>query len=125
KEDGELRLCTDYRELNAISATNAYPMLLIKDLLAEVAKGNIFSKLDLWDTYFRVCIREGDEFKTAFNTPLDQFEYLVMPFGLHGAPGVFMNLINEVLYKHLFKRVLVCLDNILLYSLDKSSHVQL
>ncbi|XP_015283972.1 PREDICTED: RNA-directed DNA polymerase homolog, partial [Gekko japonicus] len=100
-------------------------MPLIKDLLAEAAKGKIFSKLDLRDAYFRVRIKEGDETKTAFNTPLGQFEYLVMPFGLQGAPGVFMNLINEVLHEHLFKGVLVYLDDILIYSPDLSSHVRL
>ncbi|XP_015278104.1 PREDICTED: RNA-directed DNA polymerase homolog [Gekko japonicus] len=125
KKDGGLRLCMDYRGLNAVSATNAYPMPLIKDLLAKAARGKIFSKLDLRDAYFRVHIKEGDEVKTAFNTPLGQFEYLVMPFGLQGAPGVFMNLINEVLHKHLFKGVLVYLDDILIYSPDLTSHAKL
>ena len=31
--------------------------------------GTIFSKVDLRNTYHLVCIREGDEWKTAFNTP--------------------------------------------------------
>ncbi|XP_015282283.1 PREDICTED: RNA-directed DNA polymerase homolog, partial [Gekko japonicus] len=115
----------DYRGLNAVSATNAYQMPLIKDLLAEAAKGKFFSKLDLRDAYFCVCIKEGDKPKTTFNTPLGQFEYLVMPFGLQGAPGVFMNFINEVLHKHLFNGVLVYLDDILLYSPNLPSHVKL
>ncbi|XP_015284069.1 PREDICTED: RNA-directed DNA polymerase homolog, partial [Gekko japonicus] len=115
----------DYWGLNSVSTTNAYPLPLIKDLLMEVAKEKFFTKLDLWDAYFQVCIREGDEYKTAFNTPLGQFKYLVMPFGLQGAPGVFMNLINEVLHQHLFNGALVYLDNILLHSQDMDSHVTL
>ncbi|XP_015271184.1 PREDICTED: RNA-directed DNA polymerase homolog, partial [Gekko japonicus] len=125
KKDGGLRLCTDYRGLNAVSLSNAYPLPLIKDLVAEATKGKIFSKLDLRDAYFRVRIREGDESKTAFNTPLGQFEYLVMPFGLQGAPGVFMNLINEVLHEFLFKGVVLYLDDVLLYSQDLPSHIKL
>ncbi|XP_015277167.1 PREDICTED: RNA-directed DNA polymerase homolog [Gekko japonicus] len=112
KKDVGLRLCTDYRGLNAVSLTNAYPMPLIKDLLAEAAKGKVFSKLDLCDAYFRVRIQDRDKHKTAFNMPLSQFEYRVMQFSLQGAPGVFMNLINEVLHKHLFKGALVYLDDI-------------
>ncbi|XP_015276400.1 PREDICTED: coiled-coil domain-containing protein 113 [Gekko japonicus] len=81
KKDGGLRLCTDYRGLNAISTSNAYPLPLIKDLLTEVSKGKVFSKLDLRDAYFRVRIKEGDEGKTAFNTPLGQFEYLKEELG--------------------------------------------
>ncbi|XP_015279038.1 PREDICTED: RNA-directed DNA polymerase homolog, partial [Gekko japonicus] len=121
KKDGGLRLCG----LNAISTTNAYPLPLIKDLVAEATKGKIFSKLDLRDAYFRVRIKEGDEGKTAFNTPLGQFEYLVMPFCLQGAPGVFMNLINEVMHDLLFKGVIVYLDDVLIYSQDLPSHVKL
>lgn len=61
----------------------------------------------------------------AFNNPLGQFKYRVMPFGLQGAPGVFMNLINDMLHKHLFKGVIVYLDDILIYSPDKPSNVRL
>ncbi|XP_015263246.1 PREDICTED: RNA-directed DNA polymerase homolog [Gekko japonicus] len=115
----------DYRGLNAVSTTNAYPLPLMKNLLTEVAKGKIFSKLDLRDAYFQVRIKAEDEYKTAFNTLLGQFDYRVMPFGLQGAPGVFMNFINEVLHKNLFKGVIVYLDDILIYSPDKPSHIKL
>lgn len=40
-----------------------------------------------------------------------------MPFGLKGAPGVFMNLTNEVLKKYI--------DNILLYLETLEEHVTL
>ncbi|XP_060098768.1 zinc finger protein 709-like [Heteronotia binoei] len=115
------------------TAPHAAPVLFRKKkdgslrlyLLSEVSKGSIFTKLDLRDAYFRVSIKEGDEWKTAFNTPMGQFEYLVMPFGLQGAPGVFMNFINDVLRKYLYQGVVVYLDDIIIYSKDLASHVKL
>lgn len=61
KKDGGLHLWIDYRGLNAVSMANAYPLCLIKDLLQEVSRGKIFTKLDLRDAYHRVWIKEGDE----------------------------------------------------------------
>ncbi|XP_060094473.1 vomeronasal type-2 receptor 26-like [Heteronotia binoei] len=54
----------------------SYECSLMEDLLSTVAEGKVFTKLDLRDAYFRVWIKEGDEWKTEFNTPMGQFEYL-------------------------------------------------
>lgn len=54
-------------------------------------------KLNLRNAYHLVRIRQGDEWKTAFNTHLCHFEYLVMPFGLTKAPAKFQALVNDVL----------------------------
>ncbi|KAK9395445.1 retrotransposon-derived protein PEG10 [Crotalus adamanteus] len=125
KKDGSLRLCVDYKGLNAVSVENKYPLPLLKDLLTHLAKGSVFTKLDLREAYYRVRIKEGDEWKTAFNCPMGSYQFKVMPFGLQGAPAVFMQLINEVLHDHLYKGVLVYLDDILIYSTNMNDHIKL
>lgn len=84
----------------------------------------VFSKLDLRNTYHLVSIREGDEWKTAFNTPLGHFRYLVMPFGLTNTPAVFQALINDVLQDMLNRFIFVYLDDILIFSRNLDEHVQ-
>ena len=76
----------------------------------------IFTKLDLRNAYHLVRIREGDEWKTAFNTPTGHWEFLVMPFSLTNAPAVFQSLVNDVLRDMINKFVFVYLDDILVFS---------
>ena len=63
-----------------------------------------------------MCIKEGKEWKTAFHTCYRLFEYLVMPFGLHGAPATFQHFINDVLREHLDIFVSAYIDDLLIYS---------
>ena len=69
-------------------------------------------------------IREGDKWKTAFNSPSGHYEYLVMPFGLTNAPAVFQSLVNDVLRDMLNDFVFVYLDDILIFSPDPETHIQ-
>ena len=97
KKDGSLRPCIDFRGLNNITVKNKYPLPLISSAFAPLHGATVFTKLDLRNPYHLVCIREGDEWKTTFDTPLGHFEYLLMPFGLTTAPAVFQSLVNDVL----------------------------
>jgi hypothetical protein len=85
KKDKSLRPCVDYRGINDITVKNKYPLPLLDSAFAPLHQATIFTKLDLRNAYHLVRVREGDEWKTAFNTPLGHFEYLVMPFGLTNA----------------------------------------
>ena len=124
KKDKSLRPCIDYRGLNDITIKNRYPLPLISSAFELLKGAKIFSKLDLRNAYHLVRIREGDEWKTAFNTPCGHYEYLVMPFGLTNAPAVFQALVNDVLRDMLNLYVFVYLDDILIFSPDESTHIQ-
>ena len=66
--DGTLRLCVDYRGLNAITQKDRYPLPLINDLLDSLNKARIYTKINLKHAYHLVQISEGDKWKTAFWT---------------------------------------------------------
>lgn len=115
----------DYRGLNVVCVENVYPLPLMKGMLAHLAKGRFFTKLDLREVYYRIRNKEGDEWKITFNCPLGCFQFRVLPFGLQRAPAVFMQLINKVLHEYLYKGVLTYLDDILIYTETKEEHVKL
>ncbi len=124
KKDSTLRPCIDFRGLNDITIKNKYPLPLIDPSFEPLCNAKIFSRLDLRNAYHLVRIKEGDEWKKAFNTPLGHFEYLIVPFGLTNAPAVFQAFINDVLRDMLDRFIFVYLDDILIFSRSLDEHRQ-
>ena len=124
KKDGTLRLCVDFRKLNALTRKDKYPLPLISDLLDAPRKAKVFSKIDLRHAYHLVRIAAGDEWKTAFRTRYGSFEWLVVPFGLTNAPAGFQRFLNTIFADLLDVFVIIYLDDILVFSSDESQHVR-
>ena len=122
KKDGSLRPCIDYSPLNDITIKKRYALPLMTSVFDQLQQAKVFTKLDLRNAYHLVRIREGDEWKTGFNTPNSHYEYRVMPFGLTNAPAVFQAMINDVLRDFLDHFVYVYLDDILIYSPNLARH---
>jgi hypothetical protein len=68
KPNGGLRVCMDYRALNAITVKDRYLIPLIKETLDRLCKAKIFTKLDIVAAFNNMRIRKGDEWMTAFIT---------------------------------------------------------
>ena len=90
-----MRMCIDYRNLNAVTIKNKYPLPRIDDLLDQLRGAKYFSKIELKSGYHQMKIRESDIPKIAFVTRYGQFEFTVVSFGLKNAPAYFMNMMNK------------------------------
>jgi hypothetical protein len=124
KKDQTLRLCVDYRPLNAVTVKNKYPLPRINILFDQLVGAKVFSKVDLRSSYHQIKICPKDVPKTAFSTRYGLYEYLVMSFGLTNAPTHFMYLMNSVFMSELDKFVVVFIDDILIYSKSEEEHAQ-
>ena len=109
-------MCNDYRALNKISISDAYPLPRIDQLYDTVGKARYFTALDLKSGYYQIKIKDKDTSKTAFSCRFGNFEYKVMPFGLKNAPATFQRLMNHVFKDLLDVCVIVYLDDILIFS---------
>ncbi|GBG91238.1 hypothetical protein CBR_g52122 [Chara braunii] len=124
KKEGTLRMCIDYRGLNAITVKNREPLPRKDDLLDRVQGCRYFSKIELKSGYHQIAIRSEDQHKTTFQTRYGLYEFVVMPFGLCNAPGTFQHAMNRIFHDYLDKFVVVYLDDILIFSKTVEEHVE-
>ena len=122
KPGGGLRFCVDYRRLNEISRKDSYPILRIDETLRIITAAKYISKVDVISVFHRIRIKDGDEWKMAFNTRFGLYEWLVTPFGLTGAPTTFQRYINWVLRDELDICCSVYIDDVIIYNDTQKEH---
>ncbi|CCO37816.1 Retrotransposable element Tf2 155 kDa protein type 1 [Rhizoctonia solani AG-1 IB] len=119
---GKIRPIVDYRRLNNQTKKNIYPLPCPDDLMSKLQGAKIFTKLDLQWGYNNVCVKEGNEWKTAFCTKYGLFESLVMTFSLTNAPAAFQYFMNDLFQDLLDVYVIIYLDDILIFSKNEVEH---
>lgn len=123
KKDGSVRICVDYRRLNAGTVPDAYPMTLQQELIMNVGQANYITLLDLRRGYWQVPLAPAARSLTAFTCHRGQFAWKVMPFGLKNAAQTFQRAMNELLHPH-SEYACAYLDDIAVFSETLSEHVQ-
>lgn len=112
KEGGQLRLCTGYRRVIAVTVPDSYPQLRIDDIKDSVGQSKLISKIGLLKGYYQVRLTERAQVMLLFIAPFGLYQYVVMPFGMRNSPVTFQRIMNYVF--HDLEGVHVYLDDILI-----------
>ncbi|GMF60290.1 unnamed protein product [Phytophthora fragariaefolia] len=105
KKNGvDIRLCIDYKMVNAITVLMEYAMPLVDDLLTELESYLWFRSLDAASGFWAVMMTQRAREISAFVCALGHFEWLRMPFGLKNAPMIYQRIIDNALWRYVQPR---------------------
>jgi len=124
KKDGTSRLCVDYRDLNAITTPDDYPMPNVTEILNQLGGNSYYTCLDCFSGFHSLKIAEEDIDKLAFSTVFGKYTFVRMPFGLRNAPSAFQRVMNTVLKDKTDKKVFVYMDDIIVISQTLEEHLK-
>ena len=69
KSNGKIRLCIDFKRLNAVTKPDPFYMPLVDEIIDELGEAEILSKLDLSKGFYQILVHAEDVEKTAFVMP--------------------------------------------------------
>jgi hypothetical protein len=105
----------DYRSLNANTVIDSHPLPRINDILTDCAKGKIWSKLDMTNSFFQTWMHPDNIHLTTVTTPFGLYKWTVMPMGLRNAPAIHQRRVTSAL-RHLIGKVChVYLDDVIIW----------
>ncbi|MCO5553373.1 hypothetical protein L7F22_006894 [Adiantum nelumboides] len=118
KKNGKLRVCVDFRNLNAQTIKDPFPLPFTDMMLDEIARHEMYSFMDGYSGYNQLKIAPEDREKTTFITEWGAFMYQVMPFGLCNAPATFQRCMMEIFSKLLSRFLAIFVDDFTIYSTE-------
>ena len=124
KPDGTTRVCVDYRQLNKVTITDAYPTPRVEHVLERLNGNKFFSTFDCEKGYYQVGLTDRTKDITAFTSPMGLFKWTKMPFGLKNAPAVFQRLMDLVLAGLSWQCCMVFFDDIVVFSKSWEDHIR-
>lgn len=122
KSDGNVRVCGDFRSLNANLVVERYPLPRIDNLLAKLSGSSHFSKIDLKHAYQQVLLDDQSKPLTAISTNKGLFCYNRIPYGITNGPSVFQKIMEQTLVN--LEGTVVFQDDILIGGKNKSDHLK-
>ena len=123
KPNGQVRVCGDFSiAVNPFLNVDQYPLPKATDILAKLAGGHEFSKIDFADDYLQVELEEDSKEWVVINTHKGLYRFNRLAFGLASAPAIFQKVMDQVISG--LDGVCVYLDDLIVTGRDRQSHLE-
>ena len=119
KKNGQIRCCVDFRNLNKACPKDEFPLPNMDLLIDSTIGSAMFSFMDGFSGYNQIKMAPKDAEKTAFRTPMGNFYYTVMPFGLKNAGATYQRVIIAIFHDMMHQELEDYVDDIVVKSKKK------
>ena len=123
KKSGKWRICVDFTDLNKACPKDPFPMPRIDQLVDATAGHPWMSFLDAFQGYHQIPLALEDQEKTAFVTPIGNYHYKVMPFGLKNAGSTYQRMMTRMFEPQLGKNIEIYVDDMVVKSKMVTEHL--
>ena len=97
KKSGDIRICIDPRPLNTALKRERHQMVVLDEILPELAQAKVFSTVDLRSGYWYCPLDLESSMLTTFATPHGRYRWLRLPFGLCVSSEIIQKQVNQAL----------------------------
>ncbi|XP_077969875.1 uncharacterized protein LOC144424417 [Styela clava] len=104
------------------TALDAYPLPRINNIINEVAKGEIYSTIDLRSAYHQIPISDVDRPYTGFEAAGSLYQFCRVPFGVTNGVALFQRYMDSFIERENLEGTLAYLDNVTILGDDQPQH---
>uniref|UniRef100_A0A2N9J5I9 Reverse transcriptase domain-containing protein n=1 Tax=Fagus sylvatica TaxID=28930 RepID=A0A2N9J5I9_FAGSY len=124
KKNGQIRCCVDFRNLNKAYPKDEFPLPSMDVLIDSAAGHEMFSFMDGFSGYNQIRMSPKDAEKTAFRTPIGNFYYTVMPFGLKNAGATYQRTMTTIFHDMMHREIEDYVDDVVVKSKTREGHLE-
>ena len=111
KKNGKWRVCVDFTDLNKACPKDPFPLPRIDQLVDATVGHPQMSFLDAFQGYHQIPLAFVDQEKTSFVTPVGNYHYKVMPFGLKNARSTYQRMMTKMFEAQMGKNIEVYIND--------------
>ena len=123
KKNRKWRMCVDFTNLNKACLKDPFPLPRIYQLVDAMVSHPRMSFLDAFQGYHQIPLALDDQEKTSFVTPIRNYHYKVMPFGLKNARSTYRRMMTKMFKSQMDKNIEVYIDNMVIKSKIVFEHI--
>ena len=124
QKSGKWRVCVDFTDLNKAYPKDPFPMPRIDRLVDSTVGHPRLSLLDAFQGYHQIPLIAEDQEKMVFITPVGNYHYKVIPFGLKNAGSTYQRMMTRIFELQIGESIEVYIDDMMVKSKLMPNHVR-